>query len=92
MTMNQFAFIDPESTNQNSPDLVFHMKCSIEIGQANCETRRRRQASESTIVDVSYTINGTEFEIDDGIVHAMEQVSSYTIAVLSPLIMTVYFL
>ena len=78
MTMNQFAFIDPNSANNENPNLVFHMKCTIEVGAADCQpARRRRQAELSQVIDVSYSINGTHFTVDEGVVHALESTSSF---------------
>ena len=78
MTMNQFAFIDPSSTDNDNPDLVFHMKCTVEVGAADCQpARRRRQAEGFKVIDVSYSINGTHFTVDEGIAHALDSTSSY---------------
>ena len=79
--MNQFAFIDPDSTDEENPDLVFHMTCSIEVGDAACNPsdRKRRQADKDyQMIDVSYSVNGTHFHIDEGVVHALESTSSFT--------------
>ena len=82
MTMNQFAFIDPNSSDKENPGLVFHMTCSIEVGEAAaCPTvgRKRRQADKDyQMIDVSYSVNGTHFHIDEGVVHALESTSSFT--------------
>ena len=82
MVMNQFAFIDPKSTDNENPDLVFHMTCSIEVGDAACSSgsgRRRRQADKDyQMIDVSYSVNGTHFHIDEGVVHVLESTSSFT--------------
>ena len=78
MTMNQFAFIDPSFTDNENPDLVFHMRCTVELGAADCQqARRRRQAEEFKVIDVSYSINGSHFTVDEGIAHALDSTSSY---------------
>ena len=70
--MNQFAFIDPNSNNNKNLSLVFHMTCSIEVGGAACtDGRRRRQANYKDYqkVEVSYSVNGTHFHVDEGVFH-----------------------
>merc|ERR1711892_1158435 len=82
MTMNQFAFVDDDSTN---PDLVFHMKCKVEIGESSCKNRRRQAITDGGVaemIDVTYSVmkdsNHTDkYEVDDGIiVHFVETTSS----------------
>merc|ERR1711935_317511 len=55
MTMNQFAFVDDDSTN---PDLVFHMKCKVEIGPSSCKNRRRQAITDGVaeMIDVTYSV------------------------------------
>ena len=77
MTMNQFAFIDPSSSDDQNPDLVFHMTCSIEVGEPTCNSRKRRQTDETQVVEFSYSVNATQFTIDEGVVHALESISSF---------------
>ena len=75
LIMNQFAFVDPSSADAENPDLVFHMTCSIELGEAACtpDGRRRRQADKDyQMIEVSYSVNGTHFHIDEGVVHVLE--------------------
>jgi len=84
MTMNQFAFIDAKSASEPNPDLVFHMKCKIEIGDAECGGRRRRRQAQNeddddeVFVDVTYAINSThhDYAVDNGIVHHIVETRS----------------
>ena len=96
MTMNQFAFIDANSASEPNPDLVFHMKCKIEIGDEECGSRRRRRQANNDFIDVTYEINSTRhnYAVDDGIVHLVETTSASLANVVSfvTIIVTLMFL
>ena len=84
LIMNQFAFIAPNSKDTSTPDLVFYLTCSIEMGTANCNNslkldfngRRQRSSNSRQMIDLSYSVNASAYTVDNGIVHALEVYSS----------------
>ena len=55
---------------------------SVEFGDAACtpHARRRRHADYQDFqkIEVSYSVNGTHFHIDEGVVLVLESTSSFT--------------
>merc|ERR1711935_830329 len=87
MTMNQFAFVDDDSSN---PELVFHLKCKVELGASNCKNNRRQAMTDAGVadmIDVTYAVmkasNHTDkYEIDNGIVVQFVETTSSVVNVV----------
>merc|ERR1711935_70596 len=87
MTMNQFAFVDDDSSN---PELVFHLKCKVELGASNCKNNRRQAMTDDGVadmIDVTYAVmkasNHTDkYEIDNGIVVQFVETTSSVVNVV----------
>ena len=87
LLFNQFAFVSGAAAN---PTLIFHLECDIAVGEADCQSRKRRDTPEFEKVSFDYSVTADygDFEVDeleDGIVVALENAESSTCAITTGL-------